>query len=398
MDTLGAERIQVDRGRAWLVVAGAFTTNAVGFGILYSFTVFFPSILEEFGGGRGSTSIIASVAGAVMLGTGGVVGRLTDRFGPRKMVLAGAVLVALGLLLASVSQTIWQVYSSYGLLLGLGVGSSFLPSNTAVGQWFTRRRGLATGLAVAGSGVGSIIMAPLAERLIASYGWRIALRSFGLIGLALLLLAALLIRGRGGRHTTSVLTSMLGSSTFKTLYLAAFVGSYAYWIPFVHIVPYARDRGLTTAAAALLVTVTGALNIVGRVALGAAADRIGRLRIFQVAVAAMAVSIFLWPLAADRTGLTLFVAAYGFFAGAFISLLFALTADYFGIERLPGVTGLLNTAAALGTLMGAPITGAIFDGTGSYTPAILVAGAAMAASALVSLSLPHVPQHQDASQ
>lgn len=398
MTSFPTETTSVDRGYGWVVVAGAFTANAVGFGILYSFTVFFPSILEEFGGGRGATAVIASVAAAVMLGMGGVIGRLADRFGPRKMVAAGALLLAAGLLLASVSKEIWQVYLSYGLLLGLGVGLTFLPSNSAVGQWFARRRGLATGLAVAGSGVGSIIMAPVSERLITSYDWRIAMRITALGGLALLLVVAAVIRGRGSRHTTSLLGRMRTDPIFKTLYVAAAVGSYGYWVPFVHIVPYARDRGLTIAAAALLVSVMGAFNIVGRVALGAIADRFGRLQIFQVCLGLMAISILLWPMARGRLGLTLFVATYGFVAGAFISLLFALTADYFGVERLPGVTGLLNTSAAIGTLLGAPVSGAFFDATGSYTLAILVAGASMAISASVALSLPHVPKYQDAPQ
>lgn len=212
-------------------------------------------------------------------------------------------------------------------------------------------------------------------------------------GAVLLLLVVVVIRGRGARHATSVLGQMRGDRTFRILYLAAALGSYAYWVPFVHIVPFARDRGLTTADAALLVSVMGGLNILGRVALGAVADRVGRVRIFQLSLAAMTLSVGLWPLARGPSGLTAFVAVYGFFAGAFISLFFAMTADYFGVERLPGIAGLLNTAAALGTLLGPSLTGAIFDATGSYTSAILVAAVAVAASTLLSLSLrpPEVP-------
>lgn len=390
MSTLDGERTSIDRGYGWVVVAGAFTANAVGFGILYSFTVFFPSIVREFGSGRAATSIIVSVAAAVMLGMGGVLGRLTDRFGPRKMVAAGAVLITSGLLIASWASSLWQVFLSYGVLLGLGVGCSFLPSNSAVGQWFARKRGLATGIAVAGSGVGTIVLGPVSEWLIRSYDWRVAMRAIAVAGLILLLIVAAAIRGRGVRHTTSVLRQMRANRTFRILYVAAAVGSYAYWVPFVHIVPFAIDRGLASSDAALLVVVMGALNIVGRVVLGGVADRVGRVRIFQISLAAMTLSIVLWPLAQGQAGLTAFVATYGFFAGAFISLLFAMTADYFGVERLPGITGLLNTAAALGTLLGPSVSGAIFDTTGSYTTAIWVAGVAMAVSALVSSSLPKV--------
>ncbi|MGH9194718.1 MAG: MFS transporter, partial [Acidimicrobiia bacterium] len=98
----------------WAVVAGAFAANGVGFGILYSFTIFFNPILEEFGGGRGVTSVIASIAAALMLGSGAFIGRLADRFGPRRMIAAGSVLLFSGLILASISGEIWQVFLSYG--------------------------------------------------------------------------------------------------------------------------------------------------------------------------------------------------------------------------------------------------------------------------------------------
>ena len=372
----------------WVVVAAAFTVNAVGFGILYSFTIFFKPILTEFGGGRGAVSIIPSVAAALMLATGAVVGRMADRYGPQRMVATGAVLFSVGLWLASLSTSIWHVYLSYGLLLGLGVGLAFLPSNAAVGQWFSSRRGLATGIAVAGSGVGSVILGPFSQGLISTYDWRIATRILALIGFVLLSAAAVAIRGRGERHTSSVLPQMRTNSTFRKLYASAFIASFGYWVPFVHIVPYARDHGITAKDAALLVSVMGLCNIGGRIILGLVADRLGRRRILQLAVIAMSAAVLLWPFASGRLALLAFAAAYGFFAGTFISLLFALTADYFGSERLAGISGLLNTAAALGTLMGAPLVGLLFDTTGSYAIAIMSAGAAMGLGSMVLMLLP----------
>lgn len=379
---------QVESRYGWAVVAGAFAVNAVGFGILYSFTVFFGPILKEFGGGRGGVSVIASIAAALMLGTGGIVGRLADRFGTRRMIVSGSILVVTGLLLASISRQIWQVYLSYGLLLGVGVGCCFLPSNAAVGQWFSKRRGLATGIAVAGSGVGSVVLAPLSQSLIAAYDWRVAVRIIAAGGFIILLLAATVVKEKASRGATGDLSDIRRNRTFRILYVAAFVASYGYWVPFVHIVPYARDKGLSAASAAFLVSVMGVANIIGRVVLGTVADRFGRRRIIQLALAAMSVSILMWPLARSESTILWFAAAYGFFAGTFISLLFAVTADYFGIHRLAGVTGMLNTAAAFGTLIGAPASGLIFDATGSYTLAILIAGTSMVIGTGVMLSLP----------
>lgn len=379
---------QVESTYGWVIVAGAFTANAVGFGILYSFTIFFKPILEEFGGGRAGVSVIASIAASLMLATGAIVGRLSDRLGPRKLIASGAVLLAAGLFLASIATSIWHVYLSYGLLLGIGIGCAFLPSNATVGQWFTKRRGLATGIAVAGSGVGSVILGPLSETLIARFDWRVVTRIYAVGGLALLLLVSLVMRGKSGGRSSSVLPEMRADPIFRKLYAAAFIASFGYWVPFVHIVPYARDHLISASSAAVLVSVMGICNIAGRVVLGGVADRFGRRRILQLAVVAMSVSVIAWPFATSHAELIAFASVYGFFAGTFISLLFALTADYFGASRLAGISGLLNTAAALGTLIGPPLTGLLFDLTDSYRIAILAAGLTMAAGSAILMKLP----------
>jgi pimeloyl-ACP methyl ester carboxylesterase/MFS family permease len=375
-------------GYGWFVVLAGFLSNATAFGVLYSFTVFFPEIVEEFGQGQGSTSFIGSIAAAIMLATGAFTGRLADRFGPRRVVGTGAVMLSLGLLLSSVANAIWQIYLAYGVVLGLGVSFAFVPSVSAVAQWFAKRRGLATGMAVAGSGVGAAIMAPLSQSLIESGGWRSAARTLAFASLISLMTAALLVKGRSSGHRKGVARQMFADRRFRTLYFSAVVASYGYWIPFIFIVPYAREQGLTPAFAALLVSIMGIANVAGRVILGALADKVGRIRIFQTAVAAMSIAALLWPLAKGRNGLMAFGFAYGFVAGTFIALMFAITGDYFGVERMAGITGLLNTAAAVGTLIGPPITGLLFDSTGSYTIPILIAGATLAVGAAFSLTLP----------
>lgn len=377
-----------DGGYGWFVVAAGFLSNATAFGVLYSFTVFFPEIVSEFGQGQGSTSFIGSIAAAIMLLSGAFTGRLSDRFGPRAVVGTGAVMLSLGLFLSSFATAIWQVYLTYGVVLGLGVSFAFVPSVSAVAQWFVKRRGLATGMAVAGSGVGAAVMAPLSQSLIDSGTWRSAARALAFGSLVSLGLAAALVKGRSSGHRSGVARQMFADRRFRILYGSAVVASYGYWIPFIFIVPYARQRGMTPSFAALLVSIMGIANVAGRVILGALADRIGRIRIFQSAVAAMGLSAFLWPLATTQVGLIAFVFAYGFVAGTFIALMFAITGDYFGVERMAGITGLLNTAAALGTLIGPPITGLLFDATGSYTIPIMIAAATLSVGAAFALKLP----------
>lgn len=380
---------QREGGYGWVVVAGGFVAHVVAFGLIYAFTVFFKPMLAEFGGSRGATSWIVSIANALMLGAGGVTGRLADRFGPRPVMLGGAALIGGGLVGSSYAGEIWHVYLAYGLALGTGVSASFIPAVGAVGQWFERRRGLAIGLAVAGSGVGSLVLAPLSERLIAGQGWRSAMRVLAFGSAAVLAAGAMVMRRR---FTTQVpggtFALVRRDRTFRLLYAGAFISSFGYLVPFVHMAPYATDLGHTAAAAAAIVAVTGIGNTVGRVLMGAVADRVGRLRIMQVSMVALTLAMAMWPLARGWFPLALFGGVYGLFAGSFIALFPALTGDYFGLERISGVTGLLFTGAAAGALFGAPVAGMLFDATGSYTSSILLSAATLGVGSLLLFPLP----------
>lgn len=377
-----------DGGYGWVVVGGAFVAHVVALGTIYSFGVFFPSMLDEFGQGQGGTAWVASIANAVMLGGAGVTGWLAGRLGPARVIAGGAVLVGAGLLLSSVAGSLWQVYLAYGVLLGAGASAAFVPCVGAVGQWFDRHRGLAIGVAVAGSGVGTVVVAPLSEALIDDLGWRSAARVLAGGGAVLLLLAAAVVRGRGETGRRGGGLGVWNRPTFRLLYAAAVVGAFGYLVPFVYLVPYARHHDVSAGTAALLLALMGAANTVGRVVLGAAADRFGRLAMLRIATAAMAAAVLLWPLATAVTGMAAFAFAYGFFAGAFIALLPALTGDYFGIERLAATAGLLYTGAAVGSLLGAPVAGALFDRLGSYTVGVVLAGVALVANTVLLLGLP----------
>ena len=385
-----AERI--DGGYGWAVVGAAFVAHFVGFGIIYSFTVFFPSILDEFGQGRGTTSWIVSIAAGLMLATGGVTGKLTDRVGPRRVFLAAAALIGTGMILSSVATSIWHVYLSYGVVLGLGVACAFVPSVATVGQWFVRRRGLAIGIAVAGTGIGSLVLAPLSSALIDAYGWRVAMRIVGIIGFAALLGAAAVVRARvSGSSRAGAWEIAKGNRIFRLLFLNGAVASYAFWVPFVHIVPYAEDRGISTTSAAAIVSIMGVANTTGRVLMGAIADRVGRPTVMRFSSFALAGALIAWPFAESWGSLALFGAVYGVFAGGFIALLPALAGDYFGMERLAGITGLLFSGAGIGTVLGAPVTGIIFDARGSYDVGIALTAGAMAVAAVMLLRLPDAP-------
>src|SRR6202171_5941003 len=168
----------------WFVVAAAFAITFVGLGCAYTFSAFVEPLQRDFGASRGSVSLVFSLAGFLYFGLGIVSGPLADRFGSRRLAVAGMILTGLGLAAASCARSLPEVYAAYGLGVGLGVGCAYVPAIGAVQRWFVRRRGFASGLAVSGIGVGTLVMPPLASFLIESLGWRGAYLVLGALAAA----------------------------------------------------------------------------------------------------------------------------------------------------------------------------------------------------------------------
>jgi OFA family oxalate/formate antiporter-like MFS transporter len=154
----------------WFVVLAAFAVTFVGFGCAYTFSAFVEALQRDFDASRGSVSLVFSLAGFLYFGLGILSGPLADRVGSRGLAVAGMILTGLGLAAASVARSLPEVYAAYGLGVGLGVGCAYVPAIGAVQRWFVRRRGFASGIAVSGIGVGTLVMPPLASLLIDSLG------------------------------------------------------------------------------------------------------------------------------------------------------------------------------------------------------------------------------------
>ena len=169
----------------WFVVSAAFAVTFVGFGCAYTFSAFVEPLQRDFGASRGSVSLVFSLAGFLYFGLGIVSGPLGDRFGSRRLAVAGMILTGLGLAAASAARSLPEVYAAYGLGVGLGVGCAYVPAIGAVQRWFVRRRGFASGLAVSGIGVGTLVMPPLASFFIETLGWRGAYLALGVLAAVL---------------------------------------------------------------------------------------------------------------------------------------------------------------------------------------------------------------------
>ncbi|WFU37728.1 MFS transporter [Bradyrhizobium sp. CB82] len=384
----------------WLVVAAAFAVTFVGFGSAYTFSAFLEPLQHDFGASRGSVSLVFSIAGFLYFALGIVSGPLADRFGARALAVTGMILVAAGLAAASAARSLVEVYLAYGLGIGLGVGCAYVPAIGAVQRWFVKRRGFASGLAVSGIGLGTLAMPPIASLLIATFGWRgsyLVLAAIAVVlggGVSLLLENDPRDRGLGpdgdppeaARAVKSAGTPLLeavGSARFVGHYLSCLVCSFGAFVPFVHLVPYARDHGVATSSAVLLLGMIGAGSTAGRFLLGGLADRIGRDRSLIMVLLGMALAMVIWAISASAFALAGFAFVYGVFYGGWVAVLPAVVMDHFGGRNVSGIIGILYTSVAFGTLIGPSAAGFAYDATHSYTLPILIGAVANVVAALI---------------
>jgi MFS family permease len=388
----------------WIVVAAVFAVLFFGFGAAYSFGAFFEPLQTEFGASRASVSFVFAIAALVYFLVGAGAGPAADRFGPRWIVATGIVVTGLGLVLASRAAALAEVYAAYAIGIGLGMGLAYVPAVGATQRWFIVRRGRASGFASAGIGVGTLCMPLIAAWLIDVAGWRTAYLAIGLAVIAGGGIAAVFVEAsperRGlrpdGRAPDAPadrpaaaeeavrLLAAIRSRPFLAIYAALLLASLGNFVPFVHLVPYARDHGIDPTTSVVLLGVIGVGSTVGRFAVGAAADRFGRKRSLGLTFAGLGASC-LWWLASDQAWqLAIFALVMGTCYGGFVALCPAVMADYFGVRAVSGIVGALYTAVGVGTLIGPTLAGAAYDRWQSYAVPIAVsAAAALVAGAIV---------------
>ncbi len=375
---------RVDSAAGWLVVAATTTATFAVFGVVYSFGAVFTAIREEFGVGKGQAALFFSITTFIYFVVGVFTGRLADRYGPRPLLLAGALSIGLGLFLTSLVNNILLGYLTYGVGAGIGVGCAYVPMVATVGGWFEKDRTKAMGVAVAGIGVGTLVGAPLAKRLVISYGWRNAFVVLGVGSAALLALASIGARrppGSGTQEPPPPLRLLLKDQRFIWLYISMTFLSSGLFVPMVYLDDYLESQGRS--GGALLIGIIGATSVVGRLALGAVASKVDLMRLYQLCVMALGASYVIWLLAgANYTSLVVFAVCMGTAYGGWIALSPAVTAYLFGPIGLGGVLGALYTSAGIGGLVGPPVIGVVIDAT-NYKTAI---GLAIVLSA-VSLAL-----------
>jgi MFS family permease len=359
----------------WVIVGAGIVITCVGFGTALSLGVFLQPMALATGWSRTSISSAATIDFLCMGLASLFWGALSDRFGTRRVVLAGGAVLGCGLMAASQATTVEQFLIMFGIV-GVGAGSFYAPLTATTTRWFTRHRSLAVALVSAGIGLGSTVVAPFARWAITSYDWRTALFALGVLALLLIIPAGLFVRpppgssaaaasvAGAGREFTVV--EALRSPQFAAIALTHFACCVAHSGPIFHMVTDAIECGVAPMAAATVLGAAGLASVGGRVLCGLLADRFGAKEILIAGLIVQAVAISLYLLVRDLSSFYALAIVFGLAYGGIMPLYATLVREYFGAAIMGTVFGAVAMLSTLGMALGPWAGGWVYDNLGGY--------------------------------
>jgi MFS family permease len=394
----------------WKVVSAAFSVLFVVYSIQFSFGTFVDDIVADTGWSETRLQLIFAIYIFTYSALSAVTGVFTDRFGPRRVVAIGAVLLTAGYVIWASAPNIWIAYLGLGVIAPLGMSASWVPCNATVVRWFVDRRGTALAIATSGTSFANIVAPPVAATLVKAYGWRTALASFALTGGAAMLLSSTWFRrdpesmgqhpdgkhppsqtdassqeGLTAQQATRTMTYWLILCMYALTFLVVFV-------PFVHSNQFAIDLGVESVTAATVISSIGVGGLVGRLLVGPLSDRFGPK---QLVIAAFGLETLAFFGIASSQGLSLLYPSaivFGFSYGATVTMLPALVGDYFGRHHAGAIVGrIFGTAGSLAAI-GPYVAQLLVDSSGSYRFAFVLSGVANAAALVMAMRLPPAGQ------
>lgn len=382
----------------WVVVAAGALMTCIGFGTMLSLAVFLQPISKAMGWSTAGVSAAATLDFLCMGFAAFVWGTLSDRYGTRIVVLAGSLLLGLGLVSASQAQELWQFQLCFGVLIGIAAGGFYAPMMALASAWIDRHRSLAVALVSAGMGVSPVTVAPSASMLISAYDWRTAMLVIGIAAWALLIPACFLVRpapqGAATAHaadapqTDWTAAQALRTPQFITLALAHFACCAAHSGPIFHMVSYAMICGIAPLTAVTIYSVAGFSGLGGRLLLGALADRVGAKPVLVGGLTVQALCIATY-LAVFRLGeFYALSVVFGLAYGGVMPLYAVLVREFFGAKIMGTVFGAVSAFASLGMALGPWAGGLVYDTTHAYTWLHAGSFAIGLAAVAVALSFP----------
>lgn len=377
--------------RQIVIVISGFVTMFMTCAIIFAYGVY-QAIYEEMasapntpftGTSSSIISLIGTVSMAVMSMGGPFIMTWAKLYGPQTVIMAGGLVFALGCILASLSQQVWQFALTQGLLVGLGTCMAYVPTMSVAPGWFDKRRGLAMGIVISGSACGGMVWPPVLRAITSAIGFRNALRISGCMVAVFVPLSGFALRwepqfGETVKGQTAGISRWTGwaraplvnmevvkSKKFVAQALGCFLQSAGYATPLFFYAAYARSLGYGIAQADDFITISNAANFVSRIGIGYAADKFGRLNVLFLTTVMSSVAVFGFWLPSTLGGANalfiIFAILYGCFGSAYISLFPASLIELFG-QHFTSVNGALYFIRGVGALLGTPLTSLLLPG------------------------------------
>ena len=363
----------------WVIVAAGGLLGCVAIGSMFSLPVLLQPIARDTGWSVTGVSSAMTIGFLAMAFGSMAWGGLSDRFGPRVVVMTGAIGLALSVALASQATSLLAFQLIFGLLVGASAAAIIVPMMACVTGWFDTQRSLAVSLVSAGMGMAPMTMAPLAAWLVSTLSWRTTLEILAIVAAALMIPAALLVRrppalvganaaSPGGEPQSGMsIGEALRSPQFVVLVLTNFFCCATHSGPIFHTVSYAQTCGIPLVAAVSIYSVEGLAGMGGRIGFGLLGDRFGARRVLVLGLLAQAFGALAYVFARGLGEFYTVAAVFGFIYAGVMPLYAVLARENFPLRMMGTVIGGTAMAGSLGMALGPLAGGLIYDATASYT-------------------------------
>ncbi|KAK3097753.1 hypothetical protein FSP39_012826 [Pinctada imbricata] len=395
--------IEKDGVQAWIVCFSLVTMRALTNGFLHAWGNFLVIFEDEFNVSRETVAWVGSVCYGLSMTFGPVVSILVNRYGNRIVMFIGCVMCAISVLASSFVLNLDYLFGSFSLLYGVGACMAISPTMTIAPDYFDKYMTLAVGLMTAGSSVGTLIMAPLSQVLIDNIGWRNTFRCF--TGTCLLSAACCCcIRPLDASVKRSAVEKIKKSPARKLMQelklwknrvfvvwtLAITCVMFGFYIPYVHLVSYAKDQGIPPEKGSILVMLLGGCTAFGRILFGRIVQSriLNRLAMHQLSMVVTGTAVMLLPLIKSFTGIIAYVLVIGLVDGCYVVLLPVLTSALLTGENIVSAWGFLIGTCSITFTLGPPVAGALYDNYGTYDIAFHCAGIPVIVGAIILFLIP----------
>ncbi len=392
----------------WWRVVGALLMN-LSLGSLYAWSIFVAPLEKEFGWTRADTSWIFTIAVFVFGMSFVIAGRLQDKLGPFKISVIGSIGLSLGFILASFTNSLGWIFFTFGGIMGFGNGFGYATPIPVLSKWFPDRRGLAVGLAVAGYGGGSAILAFIGPPMLTGLGWRGTFLWLGIGFFVATIIGAFMLQNPPVGYKPAGWTpappsakvaattydyppsEMVKTPQFPLMWIGYCLGTAAGLMTISQLIPFARSVGLPATAATLTLLIGAVGNAGGRIFSGWLSDAIGRLQTLRLMIAVSAAAMFVLANSASVGVIYVLLFVIYYCYGTQLSVFPSTTADFFGTKNLGVNYGWVFTAWGVAGIVGPMIAGYMFRTYKVYTGAFYAA-AILAVISLVAMMLAKRPE------